>query len=325
MQRFQDWLVLKEIGETQIQKMTGKQIFSNPAMEAAMYMAYRSAYDPIAQKDNKDPNATSWSHGEWTRPASGGTRAPAWTFYGTFPTEQELNVVNQELQNNGGNVEATINSLLKSNPTLLSNVGGITYRIKDDGVKITGSYGQAKMPKMTAMAHLTHEADQQGLQIFLGVDKELKDMLDSSQKLMPKLHQKGAVPSPQMNIAQPPKEVMPMLYDLISKSNLAQGSGQWQGYNPETGAFKFNLSGSGLRDKYIYANKHLWQKQLQNALGQGVMANPMMKPMIAQYAHTSGDLPPMVVNMVNKTLQSKMPNAPPLGQEGVKWLLQQVS
>lgn len=325
MHRFQEWLVLKEIGETKIEKRDGKEIFSNPVMETAMYMAYRAAYDPIAQKDNKDPDAMAWGHGEWTRPAGGGTRAPAWTFYGSFPTDQELNIIGQELQKNGGKVEATVNSLLKNNPGLLSNVGGVTYRVKGDGLKITGSYGVAKMPKMTAMAHLTHEADQQGLQIFLGVDKELKDMLDASQKLLPKLHQKGIVPTPQLAIAQPPKEVMPLLYNLVSKSDLARGSGDWQGYNPETGAFQFQLSGSGLRDKYIYANKHLWQKQLNSVLGQGVMSNPMLKPMIATYAGAGGDLPPMVVNMVNKTIQSKMPNTPPLGQEGVKWLIQQVS
>lgn len=324
MRRFQEWLVLKEIGETQIEKRLGKDVFSNPAMEAAMYMAYRAAYDPITQKDSNDPNATAWSHGEWTKPASGGTRAPAWTFYGSFPTEQELAVISQELKNKG-NVETTVNSLLKTNPGLLNNVGGITYRIRGDGLKITGSYGVAKIPKMTALAHLTHEANEQGLQIFLGVDKELKDMLDASSKLMPKLHQKGIVPTPQLAIAQPPKEVMPLLYNMVSQSDLAKGSGDWKGYNPETGAFQFQLSGSGLRDKYIYANKHLWQKQINSVLGPGVMANPMLKPMIATYANSAEPVPPMVVNMVNKTIKSKMPDAPPLGQEGVKWLLQQVS
>lgn len=330
---FKEWLqsenfLFREIGEMPIQKITGSEIFKNPALETAMYMAYRLAYDPIAQKDNDDPSAQAWDHGEWTHPSSGGTRAPAWTFYGSFPTQNDLDTIKDALDQHNGNVEQTANYLLSSKTVPLNYMGGISYKVKNKSIKVTGSYGpstmQARTAKMLAMAHLSHDAEDQGNEMLLGVDKELRDMLDAGQKLMPKFHQKGLVRKPALGIDSPPPEVMPLLYKIISTHPAAGGSGEWKGLNPETGAMQFQLSGTGLRDKYIYGNKHLWQNNIKKVLDNSTALESPLAKMALQSVSATGVVPGMLVNMVNKAIQGKMPDAPPLSANGVKWLVNQV-
>ncbi len=52
--RWFDDQMLHEIGEGEIQTARGADLFKNPAMEVAMYICYRQAYDPINKRDREE-------------------------------------------------------------------------------------------------------------------------------------------------------------------------------------------------------------------------------------------------------------------------------
>ncbi len=334
---FKTWF-LREIGEGDLQKRKGSELFQDPAMEIAMYMLYRMAYDPVSARDYEDDvkshgseeqaksagvkKGVAWSHSEWTYPSSGGTRSPEWTFYGIFPNEADLSVIRQVSGDVPANLQTVADQLLAQGEPKMSYAGGLSYRTLSDSVKLTGSWGGngtgATLAKMRAMTFVVHEAQVQGKEIFTGMDKHLKAMVDAMIPKLDKFHKKGIVPSPQLDLHTPPAEVVPLLYQIITNHPAASGGGSWKGYDADTGAMKYQLSGSGLRDKYAFGNSVMWKKQIQKMLQQsGIKAS-----MLGMAGAFGGGANPMVVGMVNQAIQKQMPSAKPLGPTGVSWLLQ---
>lgn len=307
-----------------IEKKEGSEITSDRSMEVAMYVAYRQAYDPVSQRDG---GKNAWSHEEWTQPNSGGTRAAKWTFYGVFPNQTDLAIIKEKLAENNNNIQATADMILNTKEPNLRYVGGVTYRLRDDSIKLTGTFGtedmKAKMSKMIAFAHLVEDAKKNKWEVFLGIDSHLRDMIEDAKKIMPRLFKRDLVPSKDLDLIPPPKDVGALIYNMISKNPNWKGSGSWNGYNKETGGMNFELSGTGSVEKFIYGNAHMWKKNLQTILNKsGILDSLPVKMAIKTLAMTG--VPSFVVKMFNDALQKEMPDAPPIGPEGVKWLLQRI-
>lgn len=324
---FKSWII-EEMGENiSIEKKEGMEIISNPPLEVAMYVAYRQAYDPVSQRDGGE---TAWSHGEWTRPSSGGTRAPKWTFYGVFPNQTDLELIKQKLKENNNDIETTANMILKTKEPNLGYVGGVTYRLRNDSIKLTGTFGpedmKARMSKMMAFAHLVEDSKKNGWEVFLGIDSHLRDMIEDAKKIMPRLFKRELVPSENLDLIPPPKDVAGLIYNMVSTNPNWAGSGSWKGYNKETGGMNFDLSGTGSVEKFIYGNAHMWKKNLEAMLNKsGILDSMPVKMAIKTFSSTGMNPPSFVVKMVNDAIQKEMPDAQPIGAEGVKWLLQRIS
>lgn len=351
---FKQFFTLCEIGEGNIETKRGAELFGDPAMEAAMYIAYRQAYDPINKKDRDEEiahhtgqglspeeaerkattSATAWSHGEWTYPSSGGTRAPEWIFTGVFPNEQDLNTIRQMMgggqpmeafgnrKNHSMQIQKIGDQIMQSGQLPMSYVGGLAWRDDNPGsIKIVGTWGNNGIAKMRGAAQVVSQANEKGLEIFTGADAQLKQMIDKAEKTMPSFHKKGLVPSPTLGLQSPPKEVIPLLYDILTNHPGARGSGSWTGYNPETGGMKYQLSGSGEREKFIFGNKPMWKSQIGKAL-QGVQ--PQQLAQAKQALQAGGMMGNMAANMINQRLQQRFPNAGAVPASGLLWLLSQV-
>jgi hypothetical protein len=353
---FKQWFVLSEIGDDPIDTKRGSELFQDPAMECAMYILYRQAYDPVSARDREEdithhmtttgasrqdaeaqfPEKPAWSHREWTRPSGGGTRAPAWLFTGVFPNEQDLEVIRQAMQGGaaatpaaapmesvmGGKaiIQQVADQLL---PTLkMSYAGGLAWRDdKADSIKLTGLWGNNKIAKIRAGATVVHNANQSGKEIFTGADAALKEVIEKAETMMPSFHSKGKVPAPTLGLQQPPKEVIPLLYELLIQHPAAKGSGEWQGYNPETGGMYFQLSGSGKREKFIFGNRPMWKNAISKALQKAGVSSG--KAMQAKQALQSGRfMATMAVTMINQALRKAIPgNWPDVSANGLLWLL----
>lgn len=323
---FKSWII-EEMGENiSVEKREGSEITSDPAMQTAMYVAYRLAYDPVAIRDGGDK---AWSHGEWTYPSGGGTRAPKWTFYGVFPNESDLNVIRQKLEQYNDDIQKTADDILETKEPNMGYVGGVTYRLRDDSVKLTGTFGaedmRARMSKMFAFAHLVEDARKNNWEVFLGIDSHLRDMIEDAKKLMPKFFKRGLVPSKDLDLTPPPKDVAGLIYNIVSRNPNWKGSGEWKGFNKETGGMNFQLSGTGAVEKFVYGNAHMWKKHLQSALAKsGVTNNGAVQMAMKTFAMTGMNPPGFVVKMVNDALKKQVPDAPEITPEGVKWLLQRL-
>lgn len=349
---FKQWFTICEIGEGNIETKRGADLFGDPAMETAMYITYRQAYDPVNKRDREEEiqhhttqglspeeadrkattSATAWSHGEWTRPASGGTRAPEWLFTGIFPNEQDLTAIREMMQSSpmeawnnkagNGQIQKIGDQIMQSGQLPMSYAGGLSWRDNNPGsIKIVGTWGNNGIAKMRGAAQVVTQANESGLEIFTGADAQLKQMIDNAEKKMPIFHKKGLVPAPTLGLQSPPKEVIPLLYDILTKHPGARGSGQWTGHNPETGGMKFQLSGSGEREKFIFGNKPMWKSQIGKAL-QGV--NPQQLMQAKQALETGGMMGNMAANMINQKLKEKFPNAGNIPASGLLWLLNQM-
>ena len=352
---FKQWFVLSEIGEANIETKRGQELFADPAMEAAMYVCYRQAYDPVNKRDREEEiqhhtkqgfspdeaesrattSATAWSHGEWTYPSSGGTRAPEWIFTGVFPNEQDLNAIRQMMQNghpmeawgnknkSNGQIQKIGDQIMQSGQPNMSYAGGLSWRDDNPGsIKIVGTWGNNGIAKMRGAAQVVTQANEKGLEIFTGADAQLKAMIDNAEKKMPAFHKKGIVPAPTLGLQSPPKEVIPLLYNILTNHPGARGSGQWTGHNPETGGMKYQLSGSGEREKFIFGNKPMWKSQIGKAF-QGV--NPQQLIQAKQALQAGGMMGTMAANMINQKLKQKFPDAGDVPAAGLLWLLNQAA
>ena len=336
---FRKWM-LSELSEV-ILTHKGSELFNNPAMEVAMYMLYRHAYDPISTADREEEinhhvskgvdrsdaeslaksSGKAWSHREWTKPSGGGTRSPEWVFAGIFPSENDLQIIQQSLN---GPTQQVADQLLASGQPSLSQCGGLSYRDDQPGViKLTGMGGQNTTAKMRAAAEVIHKANTSGQEIFTGADSALKDLIDRAEGKMEKFHKRGIVPAPSLGLSTPPKEVMPLLYNVIVNNPAARSGGEWTGYNQNTGALKINLAGSGEREKFIYGNKQMWKNSITKALSKSGMT-PEKAQEVKSYLSGGGFMAQMATSQINKTLKSSFPNAPDVPTTGLIWLLNQL-
>jgi hypothetical protein len=303
---------MNEVGDGAMQTKQGSDLFADPAMEIAMYMLYRQAYDPVSERDS----GKAWSMEQWKTPSAGGTRAPAWMFTGIFPNESDLQIIRQQ----EGDPQEVADKLIASGQPSFSNCGGLSWRERPGMVKLTGMWGANAFAKMRAGADVVHHANTNGLEIFTGADSALKDIIQKAERIMPKFHKMGKVPAPTMGLETPPKEVIPLLYDIITKNPSARGSGEWTGYDANTGALKFNLSGSGERDKFIYGNRLMWQNGISKALSKLGIDHGKLE--MAKKALTAGGfMGSMAANQINKALRSYYPNVAAIPPSGLIWLL----
>lgn len=311
---FRNWINLVELTTGELETVRGAQVFQNPALEVAMYMLYRQAYDSISE------GGSAWSHSEWTRPSTGGTRAPAWIFTGIFPNEAELSVIQQAL-GESNDVQQVADQLLEAGNPALFQCGGVSYRDDKPGmIKLTGMWGKSSPAKMRAAAQIIHQANVSQKEIFTGADAALKNLIDKAEEKMPKFHQKGIVPAPSLGLSTPPKEVIPLLYDILVKNPAASSGGHWQGYNPETGGLKINLTGTGEREKFIYGNKQLWKNSVSKALAKGGVG-PDKVTQAKQFLSAGGMMGNMAANQINKVLQKSFPGSAFVPASGLLWLL----
>lgn len=311
---FKNWFDLTELTTGELETVRGAQVFQNPALQVAMYMLYRQAYDSISE------GGSAWSHSEWTRPSTGGTRAPAWIFTGIFPNEAELSVIQQALEGNH-DIQQVADQLLASGSPALFQCGGVSYRDDKPGmIKLTGMWGKSSPAKMRAAAEIIHQANVTQKEIFTGADQALKNLIDKAEEKMPKFHQKGMVPAPSLGLSTPPKEVVPLLYDILVQNPAASSGGHWTGYNPETGGLKINLTGSGEREKFIYGNRQMWKNSVSKALAKsGVGPNQVAQA--KQILSGGGMMANMAANQINKALQKSFPGAANVPASGLLWLL----
>jgi hypothetical protein len=350
---FKQWMILSEVSDSTIATYRGAELFKDPAMEVAMYMLYRQAYDPISSADREEEinhhmtnhgigreeaegmaksSGKAWSHGEWTKPSSGGTRSPEWVFSGIFPNESDLEIIRQSTQGiqgyNKSAIQQIADQLLAAGQPALKECGGLSYR--DDSpevIKLTGTWGANTTAKMRSAAAVIHKANTDGRQIFTGADSKLKELIDRANDPngpMGKFHKKGMVPSPTLGLSTPPKEVIPLLYDVIVSSPSANSGGQWTGYNADTGALKINLAGSGQREKFIYGNKPMWQKSITQALNKSGFSAPAKLQQAKSALDAGGFMAQMASQQINKVLKQSFPNAPDVPATGLSWLLNQV-
>jgi len=347
---FKQWLVLTEIGESNIETKRGSELFADPAMEVAMYVLYRHSYDPINKRDREEEikhhvsqgsspdeaeglaktSAVGWSHGEWTKPSSGGTRSPKWIFTGTFPNEQDLNAIRAMMgqsQGFGGNpqIQQIADQIIQTGQPSMQYAGGLSWRDDKPGsIKIVGTWGNNSIAKMRAAAQVINNANTKGLEVFTGADAQLRQMIDDAEKKMPKFHQKGIVPAPTLGLQTPPKEVIPLLYDMLTQHPAARGSGDWDGFNPETGGMYMNLSGTGRREKFVYGNKPMWKNGIGKALQKaGVTADKAGQARMA--LQSGGPMAGMAAQMINQKLKKIFPNSNDIPASGLIWLLSQVA
>jgi hypothetical protein len=334
--------ILQEMGEESIVTKRGSELFKDKAMEVAMYILYRQAYDPVAARDREEEitkmmgsgrsreeaenvarsPVQAWSIGEWKHPSGGGTRAPKWIFTGIIPKEEDLVIVRDHIQKFG--VEDAVNELLK-NKFFLSYCGGVSWRDDKEGqIKITGMWGINNFAKMRAGSEVVHTGNSKNLSILTGADEELKRTFEKSAKLMPKMYEKGMVSSPTFDLTTPPPEVVPLIYNMISQSPLAATGGTWKGFNPITGAFKVNLAGSGEREKYIFGNKALWANGFKKIIGKAGISPTLIS--MASVALKLGGLPAkMTAKKINKAIKEKIPTAPDISVPGLVWITSQVA
>jgi hypothetical protein len=337
MLSFKALLYLVETANEGLEKKVGSDFLSDPLMKTAMYLAYRASYDDVAKKDHEEGIQNSiaqgysreeaeqqnkfqppWSLENWI----GGyqKRAPAWTFYGRFPSDQDLQIIGEKLKEHNNDIEAVAKDNIQ-----LPNVGGITYKEKDqDSIKLTGLFGWNSRAKMLAIANLTHEANLNNKSILTGADAQLMGMIKRSEPLISKMHQKdpSKIPSPTLGLSTPPPEVIPFLYSIISSSPIATGGGSWDGYNDD-GSMNFNLSGIGMRKKFILGNKPLWNKQIGSFIQKaGIDPN-----MLVQLKHTLADpnSAQIATQMVNKKIQQMMPGSKPLTPSALQWIVNQAA
>lgn len=319
--------------EVALQDISGEQVMANPLMKAAMYIAYRASYDEVVKRDyeedkqqaiaqGQDPStiqlATAWSLDNWMYPPGGGTRAPHWNFLGILPTEQDLQAVEAGLQKYNGDIQA----LADSGEIRFPAVGGITYRDKGESIKLTGLFGWSAQAKGLALAQVSNEANAAGKSIFTGADSHLVDLMDRSAPLFAKLHKRrpDLVKYPTIGLTPPPKDIVPFLYELVSKSPEFSGGGSWAGYNPD-GSLNFNLGGSGIRKKFLLGNPVFWRTQIQKVLQRaGVDAKQLGQLKMALRFGAGG----IATNMVNKKLAQRGITTP-LSPDGIKWVLSQVA
>lgn len=329
---FKEWFLSEEIRiwfenieAAGLQQEVGDNIFKNPLMKAAMYLAYRASYDDVAKKDyeealEKGQNAQfkpAWSMTDWMESPLGGIRAPEWTFLGKFPTQQDLQLIKQKLPEFNGNIQ----ELADSKTVELPEVGGIAYRDQGSGFKATGLWGWNKRAKMMAVAHMVHQANEKNAQIFTGADKNLMDLIEKGKNLLPKMHAKepDKYPSPHLDLTSPPPELTPFLYKVITQHPLAYGGGKWTGYNPD-GSLNMNLGGTGMVTKFPLGNKPMWKNHIGNALKQmGIGQNEVEKLKMAMNGPSFMAMGAM--QMVNQKIKEKFPDSPPLSQKAIKWLL----
>ena len=183
--RFNEWMILAEIGEEQIESKQGHDLFEDPAMEIAMYMLYRQAYDPISVADREEEinhhmtkhgvdrasaekmstsPSTAWSYRDWNY---SGNRAPSWKFCGTFPSESDLEIIRNHIKSYdnygkyGNKMQEIADELLELDSPSLSKCGGLSYRYGRHGmVKLTGMWGKNSIAKMRGAAEVIHLANQ---------------------------------------------------------------------------------------------------------------------------------------------------------------------
>ena len=336
---FKALLYLVEAAGEALEKKRGESFLNDPIMKAAMYLAYRASYDDVAKKDHQEAIQHSMMQGKSQEEAEsentfqppwevkdwigtdGVSRAPNWIFYGRFPNDQDLQIVGEQLKQFNGN----INDLANNTNIKLPNVGGISYRDTRDGsVKMTGLWGWNSRAKMLAVANMTHEANQNNKPILTGADSQLMDMIKRSEPLISKLHEKdpAKVPSPTLGLSTPPKEVIPFLYDIIANSPAASGGGKWSGYNDD-GSLNFDLSGVGMRKKFILANKAMWSNQINQLLKKAGMNSNMLGYLKDSLRDPSSAN--MTTQMVNSKIQKMMPGVKPLTPETLKWIVDQAA
>lgn len=350
---FKQWFVLNEIGDAAIETKRGSELFADPAMEAAMYVLYRHAYDPINKRDREEEiqhhtsqgsspeeaesmattSPVGWSHGEWTKPSSGGTRSPKWIFTGVFPNQQDLETIRQMMQGGGGApmegansqaVQRVADQIIQQGQPNFKYAGGLSWRDDKPGsVKIVGMWGNSGMAKIQAASEVVHNANQKGLEIFTGADAALKQIIDSAEQKMPKFHAAGKTAAPTLGLTTPPKEVIPLLYDMLTQHPAAQGSGKWTGYNPETGGMKFQLSGSGEREKFVYGNKPMWKNGIGKALAKAGVS-PSKAAQAKMALQGGGVMGNMAASMINQKLQQNFPGSGAIPASGLLWLLNQM-
>ena len=321
---FKFW-ILNEISlsDISVEKLDGSKLHADPALELAMYIAYRMTYDEIT-------NGNSWSHQEWTYPASGGTRAPHWIFYGTFPTQKDKDKLTEILEKNNYNIQKAADYLLKNPIINLKYVSGICYRIRNGkSIKMTGTYGSnfpsAKIAKMIAFSKLIEEAEDNNLEIFIGVDENIRNLIGSIKTMMPKLKEKGLVTKPELDLHEPPKDVAELIYNIVSNNPDYLGSGTWGGFNKETGGLKFDLSGTGFVEKFVFGNSALWKSQLIKALNNPeLLNNSIARTFLDTFKKTKIKPPQMIVNLINKAIKKYIPNASDISADGIKWVLERL-
>jgi len=340
---FKEWLTICEVGETDIETKRGSDLFQDKAMEIAMYISYRHAYDSVAkshrdaeisrnvdtgmdqeqsEKSSKLPK-TAWSYRDWTFPSSGGTRSPKWIFAGQFPEESELQIIRDRMESDNTNVDEIAEELLTSR-TFMKTCGGISYRDDKPGmIKLTGMWGKNNIAKMRAAVEVLHLANTKGLEIFTGADSALRAMIDKSERQLSKFHKRGLVPTNTLGIETPPKEVIPLLYSFLIKNPAASSGGEWMGYNADTGALKINLAGTGKAEKFIYGNKHMWKNSINKALEKSGVDVKMLK-----WAKTALKMPGIgnvAAKKINGMLKKALPTAPDVPRSGLLWLVNQAT
>jgi hypothetical protein len=316
--RFREF-ILNEIGEQGIETRRGYDLLDDPAMEIAMYVLYRHAYDAVSARDF----GQAWSFRSWKKPSTGGTRAPAWVFTGVFPTESDLEIIRQQIDSTE-DVQTLAEKILSSGVPNLSRYGGISWRDDKHGViKLTGMWGTNNIAKLRAGAEIVHKANIENKEIFTGADSALKDLLNRAEKSMPRFHKMGMVPSPKLGLTTPPKEIVPLLYDIITSNPAASGGGSWTGINPETGALKYNLSGTGEREKFIYGNPTMWRNGISKALSK-IGIQPEQIEMGKKALRAGGIMASMAASHMNKALRNYFPNVSEISPLGLLWLLDHV-
>jgi hypothetical protein len=327
---FKFWLEMSTMIDAGTNSISGAEVVQNHVMKAAMYIAYRAAYDEIAKKDHeeailaaqdngKNPNEVTfqpaWSLNDWLYD---GSRAAKWTYLGNLPSEADLASVKKGLEEYKNNIQA----LADSGKVSMPSVGGITYRDKGDGIKLTGAFGSNAKAKGAALVKLNQLADQENKSIFTGADSQLVDMLDRSREVLAKLHKRagGNANVPTVTLERPPVDIVPFLYQIISKSPEFSGGGSWSGHNPD-GSLNFDLNGVGMRKKFLLGNKVFWKNQISK-----ILSNAGVGPDKIAQLRMSMNLGPFAgigVSMVNKAL-NKQGYATNLSADSIRWILKQL-
>jgi len=352
--------ILLEVAEP-TSSMNGRDLFKDPAMEVAMYLGYRHAYDPVAKKDaehnmkrqlKKDhPDWTTeqiemqiaqaniqakpWSHGQWTGKEAGLERATKWQFVGVFPKPEDLNIIREKLQQNHGDIEATTEQCLIENEPKLDYVGGITYNPKFDydgkikSVKMTGSFGNSKIAKGIALTNFIHEMDQQGVGVLTPADQELKEMLVKLDAggLLKKMHSQGVVTRPSTGLMKPPADLMPLIYKFLKDDSDMRGGGEIVGLDTEPES----------PEKTEPSNRLLMTLPGVGTVSKHIMANePFWRKKISAAVNkmigenqtllklAKNPLTPkfLVTTGVNNAIKNYVPDMKPLSYDSIKWLLQ---
>jgi len=255
MINFTEWLShLHEIKLQDLEKENGWDMPSEKLL--AMYILYFQAYSA--------EGLTPWNYSMWLH-----SRGENWTFIGVLPKPEDVKKCKDAIVKNRDIQTAADDILSGADKDMMGYAGGISYRItRDNGVKITSSFGKNSIAKMRGAAEvikMANEADPP-MNIFTAADDRLKALIQTAEDNMPKYHKKGLVPVSSLGLSTPPKSIIPVLFKSITNMPGAHGHGTWTGYEPETGALKMNLAGSGEVKKFVFGNKALWQSAIKKLL-----------------------------------------------------------